>query len=817
MRTKKSRWTWIAILALVSALSFAQFDFGGGTQGGSSKPWESFKLDATKRITLDFKNANVDAVIAALTKASGVTIVKDPQLTGPITVTSAKPATLNEAFEILNAVVSLKGFDMRKEGSLLIIRKRDTRGQDNRGRSGNPFEGMDMGAIQSMFSGSQTNLKVYPLKYANASQVSRVVNEVFATVQDPMQQLMQMFGGGGTQMNRGGFQGRNTRGGFQSFGRGGSVVRASSDDYTNSVIVNAPSSEQRQVGSLIEELDKQSDLPMTPKVYRLEFAIAAEIAPAVQNVLTATAPTGRGGIGTANVPFEQRIQQAMRFGSPQASFGTVVTDARTNSIIVTATEENHALVGNVIKELDTEVKLESSTFVVSLANARADDVAGLLSQAFGTRNTGNNANRNNQFGRTGTTQSGNRNNQNNRQPGGQNTGGRNTGGGRSFEEEYDPDRELGLLLEDPNANTGELMTQVMIQQGGRFGTFGGQQQGTSAPQGRDDQGRIVNTRDLTGQITIIPDLNTNSLIVVTSPDNVDLVRSILEQLDKIPEQVMIETIIVEATLDSSSKLGVEWNLTDSPAFRDPGTTQTGGTGFGLSTATPALQGFRYTITGGKLTAFMNALQTDQKFRVLSTPRIFTSNNSEAVINISQRVPYVLSSREDINGNLTFTYAFQDVGIVLTVTPRITANGYVTMVIDQTANDLQGFTSFNAPIINQRQANTVVSVRDSETIILGGIIRNTVSSTVKKVPLLGDIPVLGNLFRSTDKQDVKTELLVFLTPRVVKGDEDARKLREEGQGKLSDESQKAVKGAIPPSKQTTTTGHGGATPPPGGGR
>lgn len=68
MRTKKSRWTWIAILALVSALSFAQFDFGGGTQGGSSKPWESFKLDATKRITLDFKNANVDAVIAALTK-----------------------------------------------------------------------------------------------------------------------------------------------------------------------------------------------------------------------------------------------------------------------------------------------------------------------------------------------------------------------------------------------------------------------------------------------------------------------------------------------------------------------------------------------------------------------------------------------------------------------------------------------------------------------------------------------------------------------------------------------------------------------------
>ncbi len=345
------------------------------------------------------------------------------------------------------------------------------------------------------------------------------------------------------------------------------------------------------------------------------------------------------------------------------------------------------------------------------------------------------------------------------------------------------------------------MTSIGVQQGGGFGAiFGarpGQQGQGTATTGRDSQGRIVNTRDLTNQVTVIPDQNTNSLIVVTSPDNVELIKQILAQLDRIPEQVMIETLIVEATLDSSSKLGVEWEYIQDKVLGSSTTSGTIGTGFGLGAANPPLQGFRYTITGDKFDAFINALKTDTKFQVLSTPRIFTSNNAEAQINISQRVPYVLSTREDPNGNLTFTYAFQDVGIVLTVTPRITANGYVTMDVVQTANDLQGFTDFNAPIINTREADTSVSVKDGETIILGGIIRSTVSSTVKKVPLLGDIPLLGNLFKTTDRKDVKTELLVFLTPRVVRDPDEAAKLREDEQKRISKQANEAVKKSLPP--------------------
>jgi general secretion pathway protein D len=207
---------------------------------------------------------------------------------------------------------------------------------------------------------------------------------------------------------------------------------------------------------------------------------------------------------------------------------------------------------------------------------------------------------------------------------------------------------------------------------------------------------------------------------------------------------------------------------------------------------------------------LNALQTDEKFKVLSTPRIFTSNNVEAEINISQSVPFIVSQREDVNGNFIFNYSFQDVGIVLTVTPRITANGMVTLDVVQTANDLQGFTDFNAPIVNQRQAQTTVSVRDGATIVLGGIMRSQVRSTTKKVPLLGDIPILGELFKSRDKTETKTELLVFLTPRVVRNEEEAEGLKNDQVGSLSKTAREQYEKVRPPVVGGGTTGGAGGT-------
>lgn len=807
----------IAALVVLAAPMFAtaQFDIGGSGGGRPARAaWEEFKLDAKKRVQLSFRNASVDAIVDLLSRVSGVTIVKDPALTQPMTLTSPRQVPLKEAFSIFSAALNLRGFELAKEGSLMVIRRRQERGG---------FDPAAMGQMMQGMQGGQNQLKVYRIQFAAASEVARVVNDVFA--QQQQMNFPAMFGGGmpgggGGGFNRfgGGQRGRGGGGGFNfggmNFGGQQLQVRASSDDFSNSVIVNAPRDKQIEVETLIEDIDKQTPTAFSTKPYQLTYALASEVLPVVQGVLQANAPRGRGG--PSNQSLNQRFTFADFFGGGnRQGQGSASAETRTNTIIVTTTPDNQTIIEGLIKELDKEVPVVNTTFVFPLRNVRADAISEVLNNAFGQRQ-GAGGRVNGGGGRFNQGNRANTNNRNRQNPFGGNGGG-GGGGGRTAPEGQAGSSEVPVeQLED-----GTLMTDVYVQQGGFrfFGQGGGNQNQNQGTVTRGADGRIVNQRDLTGQITVIPDTNTNSLVIVTTPDNVDLVQQILDQLDRIPEQVMIETMIVEATLDSSTKLGVEWTWAQANAFNDTGVTGNARSDFGLAGANPALQGFRYTLTGGNITSFINALKTDDKFEVLSTPRIFTSNNVEAEINISQSVPFVLSQREDANGNLTFNYSFQDVGIVLTVTPRITANGYVTMEISQTANDLQGFTDFNAPIVNQRQADTTVSVKDGETIVLGGIMRSQVTSRVKKLPILGDIPILGELFKSTEKQNVKTELLVFLKPTIVRDENEARELNERTRSQLSPglrkrvESQQQNNGARPASSKSEK---GNQSAPPAGG-
>ncbi len=243
----------------------------------------------------------------------------------------------------------------------------------------------------------------------------------------------------------------------------------------------------------------------------------------------------------------------------------------------------------------------------------------------------------------------------------------------------------------------------------------------------------------------------------------ELLRQLVHGLDVVSDQVLIEALIVEASLDKETKLGVDWTWTHSLGGGIKGTASQGNA---TADAAAATAGFKYSVVGANLQAVLTALQTDSRFNVLATPRIFTANNQPAEINIGQQVPYILSTLVDTNGAQTFNYGYLDVGVILDVVPRIAKNGLVTMDLQQTANELQGFTSFNAPIINQREATTEVSVADGQTVIIGGIIQDTTTKTVNKIPILGSLPLIGSLFRSTDKMKQKTELMVFLTPRIV---------------------------------------------------
>ncbi|MBS1706507.1 MAG: hypothetical protein JST40_11585 [Armatimonadetes bacterium] len=760
----------LALLSVTATGTLAQFD-----AGGASRPaWEQFNLPK-KTIKLEFRNASIDMILALYTKASGITIVKDPNLRDAITLTTAKAVSLADAFEILNAALSVRNYEMAKQGKILVIRQKQQR---NQGFTMTPE------MMQGMQGGSTGNidLQVYKIKYANASQVAKVVNDVF----------QQSAGGGFPQMMFGGMGGRGGRGGGFSFGGGQTQpnVRASSDDYSNTVIVNAPRTLQGQIGDLITEIDKETDEPQTSRVFRLQYAESSTIQPVLQQVLQSNVPRGRGGStgtqqgggggGFGFFPFGGFGRQ-----NQNTAAGSVVADSRTNSVVVTSTQQNLTTMETLIKELDMPVEVQTTTFVLPLQNARADDVATLFRQAFGQRQGVSGAG--GTSGRTNTNRNTTNTNTN------RNTNNGNAGGGLGTGRAAG---EIDVPLEDPNADAGPLETVVSIDGGVVAQNFqrqtggGGSTTTGAGTAGRGADGRVVQVQDLTNQITVIPDQNTNSIIVVGNPEDAQIVRQILAQLDKIPEQVLIETLIVEASLDSSTKLGVEWAYTQNNAFGKKGSTGQSNQDFGLS-ADGSPQGFRYTLSGGNWSAFLNALQTDTRFNVLSTPRIFTSNNVQAEINISQRVPFVVSQRTDANGNITYNYDFEDVGIVLTVTPRITAGGYVTMDVSQTANDLQGFTDFNAPIVNQRQAQTTVAVKDGETVILGGIIRNSVSSTVKKIPILGDLPILGNLFRSTTKENQKTELLVFLTPKVVRNPDEASKLTDEEKLRMSKQTQDAV--------------------------
>ena len=258
----KTKLILIALAAMVPFGAMAQFDSGASV---AAKPaWESFKLPK-KTLKLDFRNANIDMVLSIFTKASGITIVKDPALTQPLTLTSATAVSLNQAFEILNATLSVRNFELKKEGNLMVIRAK----QQNRGGGGMT---LSPDILATMGRGSQSELKVYQIQFANASQVARVLNDVFAqAAANPFA----AFGGGAAAFTFGG--GRRGQGGGTNpmaaltGGGSGAALKASSDDYSNTVIVNAPSSQQKQVEELIKQIDKETDKPAKARVYKLNF------------------------------------------------------------------------------------------------------------------------------------------------------------------------------------------------------------------------------------------------------------------------------------------------------------------------------------------------------------------------------------------------------------------------------------------------------------------------------------------------------------------------------------------------------------------
>ena len=291
---------------------------------------------------------------------------------------------------------------------------------------------------------------------------------------------------------------------------------------------------------------------------------------------------------------------------------------------------------------------------------------------------------------------------------------------------------------------------------------------------------IETARGLAGNVKVVAEETTNSLIITTYKRNFPAVEKLIKELDVMLPQVLIEVKIVEVTLDDDTKFGIEWMWEHTTSVGGENYLKSGSTAFGLA---DEVFGLKYGILSDTLETLLMALEKNTKVNILETPRILTLDNHEAVINIGQEVPYLESTQETATGGVLTSYDFRDVGVILTVLPRINKSGTVTMDVNQQINSLIEFTLFNAPVIAKREAIASVTVKDGHTMIIGGIIQDNKTETVHKVPILGSIPFIGGLFKRQESKIEKTELMVFITPHIVRTPEEADEITRKQQSNL----------------------------------
>jgi len=335
---------------------------------------------------------------------------------------------------------------------------------------------------------------------------------------------------------------------------------------------------------------------------------------------------------------------------------------------------------------------------------------------------------------------------------------------------------------------------------------------------------ISNIERVRQQVLISPDLNSNSLIVSASPQYYSQITQIIEQLDAQPPEVVIQALLVEVSLDATDEFGIELGFQDPLLMtRSLATTTTGGVTTLATTGNPGLNfnntsvplgnnigpgsnpgnvatqglsnfslgrsngdlgfgGFVFSAQSDAVSVLLRALASRRTVHVLSRPQVRTTHNNEAYVTVGQQVPVVNGVTTNQLGTANPVVTPQQVGITLRVTPRITPDGIVAMTVfaDKSSLSDQGVPIFvqttgaaiESPIINQSQAQTTVNVPNGQTIVIGGMITKSDSTLERKVPWLGDLPIVGKAFRYDGTTTSRTELLIFLTPRIVMSDLDS---------------------------------------------
>jgi general secretion pathway protein D len=429
---------------------------------------------------------------------------------------------------------------------------------------------------------------------------------------------------------------------------------------------------------------------------------------------------------------------------------TASADERTNTLVVSASPDVLKVIEGVVQELDANPAAEQAVFVYRLKNAQAKNLETVLNNIFagsGTTSGGTTA-------RQGTSQQG--------------TMGTGLGGFGQFGGGFGGGSTLGGGGAGGRTGIGGVGRTGTGQSGAANQAFGAGRTGQTARTYSRTSG--MTATDLAGQVFVVADADTNSLLVTTASTNFDRVKAVIADLDRAVPQVLIKVLIAEVTHENSIDLGVEFsgmNLRASGKGFSAGSDLSVAAQLNDSTK---VGGFVFQLDEKNITATIRAIAGVSKLDVLSRPYILTGDNQQASIMVGQTVPIIQNTRTTDTGQTINTITYQDIGIILNVTPHINPQGLVTMDIYPEISELTAKTvpiseTVDAPIYAKRFAQSRVAIRDGHTIVIGGLMEDRKIKTEDKVPLLGDIPLLGVLFRRTVEEKSKTELLIFLTPHV----------------------------------------------------
>lgn len=659
-------------------------------------------------------------------------------------------------------------------------------------------------------------IRVFRLTNADATSAATLINTIFQQQQsgttgrtggrNPIEMMMQMRGGPG---GRGGFGGRAGGGNNDtSSPQGGATVNvqvvAAADERTNAVVVRGPAEVLELVDGMLAALDDRTAKVAGVKVFQLRYADAMNTADVINKLFgqdQSSSQTGQGGPMTFRGPFGRGGGPDVQQETSGSNTSQVVAaaDSQTNTVVVTGPDNLLEVVAEVVKNLDAQIPNVADVKVFHLEYADAQDTAELINEVFGqsgtsSRRTQSTAQQNQQvrFQRGGFA-------------GGQQQQQAATQGSSASdvaviasadsrtnavvvsgppetlqiisqilkELDQNPEQERTIFVYAlKNATASNLMTvlnnlfaeiQALNQASSGTGQQfqgAGRQQATGQTTGAAGTSSS-NANDLSEETYFEAETETNSLLILTSTKNYEKIRPIIEELDKPVGQVLIKCLFAEITYSDSTDLGTEFSMLN---LRGDGgsteiTTLFGAPGQGLFVNNIATE----------LDVTLHALQETGKLNILSRPYILTSNNQSATITVGSQVPFATGETTSNVGTQTTT-EYRDIGIILVVTPSINPEGLVNMTVrpeisSTTGETIQISEKLNLPVFATRSSETKVAVRDGQTIVIGGLIQDEIRDTIRKVPLLGDIPIAGNLFKRSIKSKAKTELLIFLTPHV----------------------------------------------------